>query len=76
MENLYLIEAKLPHQNRVCKSGFDKALHNNDWLKAVQFFSTGYLNESILNGDDFNSWTFVSKSMPVIINNQIYLFPE
>ena len=77
IENLIKIQCKLPHQNLVCKIGFEKALANNDWEKAVQFFSTGYLNDSILNnGEEINQWKFVTNSMPVCINNEIYLFPN
>lgn len=77
IENLIKIQSKLPHQNLVCKIGFEKALANNDWEKAVQFFSTGYLNDSILNnGEEINQWKFVTNSTPVCINNEIYLFPN
>jgi len=77
IENLIKIQCKLPHQNLVCKIGFEKALANNDWEKAVQFFSTGYLNDSILNnGEEINQWKFVTNSTPVCINNEIYLFPN
>ena len=76
IENLSIIDAKLPHQNLVCKIGFEKSLTENDWLKACQFFATAFLNESILNGEDFNAWHFVTNSDPVIIDNQIYLFPK
>ena len=75
MENLSKIDAKLPHQNLVCKLGFEKSLVANDWLKASQFFAAAFSNESILNGEDCNSWNFVTNSHPVVIDNQIYLFP-
>lgn len=75
IEKLIQIDAKLPHQNRVCQFGFEKALIDNDWNKAVQFFAAGYTNNSILHGDD-NQWNFVIHSVPVCINNQLYLFPN
>jgi len=77
IEKLIKIQSKLPHQNLVCKIGFEKSLAVNDWKKAVQFFSTGYLNDSILNNmEDTNQWNFMINSTPVCINNEIYLFPN
>ena len=69
------IDAELPYQNLVCKLGFEKSLETNDWLKASQFYAAAYSNESILNGED-NAWNFVTNSHPVVIDNQIYLFPK
>ena len=77
IEKLIKIQCKLPHQNLICKVGFEKSLACNDWKKAVQFFSTGYLNDSILNNsEEINQWNFVTISTPVCINNEIYLFPN
>ena len=77
IEKLIKIQCKLPHQNLICKVGFEKSLACNDWKKAVQFFSTGYLNDSILNNcEEINQWNFVTNSTPVCINNEIYLFPN
>jgi len=77
IENLININCKLPHQNLVCQTGLEKALAENDWKMAVQFMAAGYLNDSILNGDDStNVWTFVANSKPVSIDNEIYLFPS
>ena len=77
IEKLIKIQCKLPHQNLICKIGFEKSLASNDWKKAVQFFSTGYLNDSILNNsEEINQWNFVTNSTPVCINNEIYLFPN
>ena len=77
-ENLIKIGSKLPHQSLVCQVGFEKALEETDWKKAVQFFAAGFLNDSILSGDDddqMNHWKYVMESTPVYINDQIYLFP-
>jgi len=78
IEKLIKIQSKLPHQNLVCKLGFQKSLAINDWKQAVQFFSVGYLNDSILNNEDgaTNQWNFMLNSTPVCINNEIYLFPN
>jgi len=77
IEKLIKIQCKLPHQNLICKIGFEKSLACNDWKKAAQFFSTGYLNDSILNNcEEINQWNFVTNSTPVCINNEIYLFPN
>lgn len=76
IEKLIQIGSKLPHQNLVCTAGFDKALATNDWKKAVQFFAAGYINDAILNEDEvLNQWNFVTKSEPISIEGQIYLFP-
>jgi len=77
IEKLIKIQCKLPHQNLVCRVGFEKSLAINDWKKAVQFFSVGYLNDSILNNEEeTNQWNFMINSTPVCINNEIYLFPN
>lgn len=78
IECLIKIDSKLPHQSIVCKTGFEKALSSNDWEKAVQFFSAGFINDSILNSEDeeINHWNFVINSVPVCIGNQIFLFPN
>ena len=78
IEKLVQIQSKLPHQNLVCRVGFEKSLAINDWKKAVQLFSVGYLNDSILNNEDgaTNQWNFMLNSTPVCINNEIYLFPN
>ena len=75
LENLIKIDCKLPHQNLVCKIGFEKALLENDWSVASQFFATAYLNESIINCDEIIQWKFVRNSTPVYINNELHLFP-
>ena len=76
LEGLIKIEAKLPHQSKVCKIGFEKALSENNWKNAAQFYAAAYLNESILNCDEINQWNFVSNSTPISINNVLYLFPD
>jgi len=77
IENLIQIHCKLPYQNKICQAGFEKSLKFGNWKKATQFFAAGYLNDSILNGDkDQNKWNFVINSTPVMINNEIYLFPN
>ena len=76
LEGLIKIEAKLPHQSKVCKIGFEKALSENNWKNAAEFYAAAYLNESILNCDEINQWNFVSNSTPISINNVLYLFPD
>ena len=43
---------------------------------AAQFYSAAYLNESILSCDEINKWAFVRHSIPVHIENVLYLFTE
>ena len=43
---------------------------------AAQFYSAAYLNESILSCDEIKKWAFVRHSIPVHIENVLYLFTE
>lgn len=77
IEKLIKIGCKPLHQNEVCMKGFEKALAENNWKIAAQFFAAGYLTDSVLNGDqELNQWSYVKHSIPVQIGNAIYLFPN
>ena len=48
----------------------------DEWAMAAQFYSAAYLNESILSCDEIKKWAFVRHSIPVHIENVLYLFTE
>ena len=71
---LFLISGQIILREKPILVMPDKSLEANDWLKASQFLQPS--NESILNGEDCNAWNFVTNLHPVVIDNQIYLFPK
>ena len=73
---LFLISGQIILREKPILVMPNKSLEANDWLIASQFFAAAYSNESILNGEDCNAWNFVTNSHPVVIDNQIYLFPK